>query len=236
MTSNQPEILASAPRCGARARTRDGAPCRSPAVRGSARCLMHGGKGSGAPRGNRNAWKHGAFTVRMKEIARYVRFTALMVRHARGMLWPMECEASRSLRRKAIARHREATARPDVAASNTPLPVPLAPPTPIDSGEQPHTPGNSGPFGTSSAALPVYISRRRIGDQGRWRRPGRRRTPRPNHASIPGARDRAGGGPGHRNAQSGIGAIAIQVRPKANAPPVMHNKMPQSPIRQWLSG
>jgi hypothetical protein len=65
----QPEILANAPRCGARARTRGGEPCRSPAVRGSQRCRMHGGRDSGAPRGNRNAWKHGAFTVRMKAIA-----------------------------------------------------------------------------------------------------------------------------------------------------------------------
>ncbi|WP_082594519.1 HGGxSTG domain-containing protein [Sphingomonas sp. Root710] len=52
--SAQPEILANAPRCGAR--TRSGTPCRSPAVKGNRRCRMHGGKGSGAPRGNRNAW------------------------------------------------------------------------------------------------------------------------------------------------------------------------------------
>jgi glucans biosynthesis protein len=49
------------PRCGAR--TRLGAPCRSPAVSGKKRCRMHGGaKGSGAPRGNQNALKHGAYT------------------------------------------------------------------------------------------------------------------------------------------------------------------------------
>ncbi|WP_420705652.1 hypothetical protein [Porphyrobacter sp. CACIAM 03H1] len=28
-------------------------------MKGKARCRMHGGKGSGAPRGNRNAFKHG---------------------------------------------------------------------------------------------------------------------------------------------------------------------------------
>jgi len=50
--------LAQAPRC--LAQTRLGTACQSPAVRGSARCRMHGGKGSGAPAGNRNAWKHGA--------------------------------------------------------------------------------------------------------------------------------------------------------------------------------
>ena len=53
-------MLAS-PRCGAR--TRFGSACRSPAVNGKKRCRMHGGaKGSGAPRDNKNALKHGAYT------------------------------------------------------------------------------------------------------------------------------------------------------------------------------
>jgi len=57
---NTGPMLAS-PRCGAR--TRSGGPCRSPAVHGKKRCRMHGGAaGSGAPRGNRNARKHGLFT------------------------------------------------------------------------------------------------------------------------------------------------------------------------------
>ena len=48
------------PRCGAR--TRSGGACRAPAVGGRARCRMHGGaRGSGAQRGNRNAWKHGIY-------------------------------------------------------------------------------------------------------------------------------------------------------------------------------
>jgi hypothetical protein len=51
----------ASPRCGAR--TRAGTPCMSPAVRGKCRCRMHGGAaGSGAPRGNRNAVKHGFYT------------------------------------------------------------------------------------------------------------------------------------------------------------------------------
>lgn len=54
----EPERLAAAPRC--LAKTRKGAACQAPAVRGAKRCRMHGGKGSGAPKGNRNAWKHGA--------------------------------------------------------------------------------------------------------------------------------------------------------------------------------
>ena len=48
---------ANAPRCGAYART-TGNPCEAPAVRGRKRCRMHGGKGSGAPPGNRNAAKN----------------------------------------------------------------------------------------------------------------------------------------------------------------------------------
>jgi hypothetical protein len=54
--------MAAAPRCGAR--TRDGHPCQQAAVRGRARCRMHGGaKGSGGPRGDRNGnFKHGLWT------------------------------------------------------------------------------------------------------------------------------------------------------------------------------
>jgi hypothetical protein len=53
--------MLSSQRCGAR--TRSGKPCQSPAVQGKKRCRMHGGAaGSGAPRGNRNAQKHGLYT------------------------------------------------------------------------------------------------------------------------------------------------------------------------------
>ncbi|GMO31205.1 HGGxSTG domain-containing protein [Bradyrhizobium sp. TM233] len=53
--------MSASPRCGAG--TRGGLACRAPAVRGKLRCRMHGGApGSGAPWGNRNARKHGAFT------------------------------------------------------------------------------------------------------------------------------------------------------------------------------
>jgi uncharacterized protein YjcR len=48
-------------RCGAK--TRSGKSCQSPAVQGKKRCRMHGGApGSGAPRGNKNAVKHGLYT------------------------------------------------------------------------------------------------------------------------------------------------------------------------------
>ena len=53
--------MLTSPRCGAR--TRRGAACRAPAVSGKTRCRMHGGaKGSGAPKANKNALKHGTYT------------------------------------------------------------------------------------------------------------------------------------------------------------------------------
>jgi glucans biosynthesis protein len=58
--------MLQSPRCGAR--TRANGTCRAPAVRGKRRCRMHGGAaGSGAPRGNRNALKHGVFTKEARE-------------------------------------------------------------------------------------------------------------------------------------------------------------------------
>ena len=48
-------------RCGAL--TRSGGLCRAPAVKGKLRCRKHGGAGSGAPRGNRNARKHGLYAA-----------------------------------------------------------------------------------------------------------------------------------------------------------------------------
>ena len=53
--------LFAAPRCHAKAK-RTGQPCRSPAVKGWKVCRVHGARG-GAPKGNRNAWKHGDFSM-----------------------------------------------------------------------------------------------------------------------------------------------------------------------------
>ena len=66
----------AAPRCGARAKTRGGEPCQAPAVRGKARCRMHGGKSSGAPKGNRNAWKHGARSAEVRLLEAAIRLLA----------------------------------------------------------------------------------------------------------------------------------------------------------------
>lgn len=62
----QPAQLAKAPRC--LAQTRAGKLCQSPAVHGKRRCRMHGGTNPGAPSGNNNAWKHGAYSADTKAI------------------------------------------------------------------------------------------------------------------------------------------------------------------------
>ena len=64
--------MLSSPRCGARTRT--GTPCRAPAVKGKSRCRMHGGAyGSGAPRSNKNALKHGCYTREAIEDRKLIR-------------------------------------------------------------------------------------------------------------------------------------------------------------------
>jgi hypothetical protein len=62
--------MRASPRCGAT--TRAGRPCMSPAVSGKKRCRMHGGPGSGAPRGNRNAFKHGLYSREAIELRRRI--------------------------------------------------------------------------------------------------------------------------------------------------------------------
>lgn len=64
--------MRESPRCGAT--TRKGTPCQAPAVAGKARCRMHGGaRGTGAPRGNRNALKHGMYTREALEFRAHIR-------------------------------------------------------------------------------------------------------------------------------------------------------------------
>ena len=57
-------------RCGAR--TRSGTECKSPAM-ANGRCRMHGGMSPGAPKGNRNAWKHGHYSAGAKAMRQLVR-------------------------------------------------------------------------------------------------------------------------------------------------------------------
>ena len=247
----QPEILASAPRCGARARTRGGAPCRSPAVRGGARCRMHGGKGSGAPRGNRNGWKHGAFSAPMKDIARYLRATAMIVKLANATLrsaryapfpsaigWAISrrpdssaclCEAEALLRQR--------PAGPDIAATGGAMSrrmdsfaapdiaatnQPILAPMGIDLGEQPHAPGNSAERTRVIAAVGPVARPREAGAS-----PPPRRVVRPAGRPVIAAAEKdrfrmaAWSRPRH-------GPIpAKHVGPKSQAPPPMPKKMPR---------
>jgi uncharacterized protein YjcR len=82
---NTGPMLAS-PRCGAKTRT--GRPCKSPSAQGKKRCRMHGGAlGSGAPRGNKNALKHGRYTREAMEERAYIRD---LVRQARKLVLQIE--------------------------------------------------------------------------------------------------------------------------------------------------
>jgi len=73
-------------RCGAKSRS--GKPCRSPAVASKKRCRMHGGAaGSGAPRGNKNALKHGRYTREAIEERRQLR---ALLRQSRSLIQQIE--------------------------------------------------------------------------------------------------------------------------------------------------
>jgi len=79
-TKDQPHALDMhrASRCRAKSK-RSGKPCQSPAVRGYSVCRMHGA-GGGAPRGNRNALKHGAHTAEARALNREIQALARMAR------------------------------------------------------------------------------------------------------------------------------------------------------------
>ncbi|WP_396605005.1 HGGxSTG domain-containing protein [Bradyrhizobium sp. YCK136] len=64
--------IRAAPRCGAK--TRAGTPCQSPAIRGRARCRIHGGLSPGAPRVERNGnFKSGYWTAESMEERRWIK-------------------------------------------------------------------------------------------------------------------------------------------------------------------
>lgn len=77
---NKPFVF-ERPICGAR--TRHGTPCKIPVVCGKKRCRMHGGMSAGAPRGNRNALKHGQTTRQAKARERVLQ---ALLRSARATL------------------------------------------------------------------------------------------------------------------------------------------------------
>jgi hypothetical protein len=81
--AGEPILLRQAPRCGAR--TRKGAACQSPAVRGKTRCRMHGGaRGSGGPIGERNGnYRHGHYT---KQRIATMQAARKLIGQARGLV------------------------------------------------------------------------------------------------------------------------------------------------------
>lgn len=79
------DAMRLAPRCGAK--TRSGNPCEGPAMRGKRRCRMHG-SGS-APRGNRNAFRHGLRSNETRAMREMVRL--LRRKGAQGLEGRCEC-------------------------------------------------------------------------------------------------------------------------------------------------
>jgi len=67
---NPPGDFTKAPRC--EAKTRKGTPCQCPAMV-NGRCWLHGGKSTGAPRGNQNALKTGEHTAKAKAFKKRIR-------------------------------------------------------------------------------------------------------------------------------------------------------------------
>jgi hypothetical protein len=65
-------------RCRAKSK-RSGLQCQAPAVRGYAVCRMHGA-GGGAPKGNRNALRHGDFTAEGLALKRQISALARIAR------------------------------------------------------------------------------------------------------------------------------------------------------------
>lgn len=60
------------PRCGAK-RKYDGNPCQAPAANGKGRCRLHGGaKNSGAPKNNKNAFKHGLYSKEVQTMKKFI--------------------------------------------------------------------------------------------------------------------------------------------------------------------
>ena len=62
--------LKDAKRCGAN--TRRGTKCNGMGMP-NGRCRMHGGTSPGAPKGNRNAWKHGHYSAQAIALRRLIR-------------------------------------------------------------------------------------------------------------------------------------------------------------------
>jgi len=65
-------LLRGASRCGAK--TRAGGACQCPAIRGRNRCRIHGGRSTGAPKGNANGnFTTGEFTMEAVQERQWLR-------------------------------------------------------------------------------------------------------------------------------------------------------------------
>ena len=73
-------------RCHAKSK-RSGLRCQAPAVRGCEVCRMHGA-GGGAPKGNKNALKHGDFTAEGLALKREIQALARMARDTIAAIEP----------------------------------------------------------------------------------------------------------------------------------------------------
>ena len=79
------------PRCGAKSRS--GKPCKNLPANGKKRCRFHGGAdGIGAPKGNKNAWKHGDRSRAAIENRKHLN---RVLREARGVIRQMEADRKR---------------------------------------------------------------------------------------------------------------------------------------------
>ena len=59
------DLARQSPRCGAK--TRQGTPCKCPAMQSRKRCRLHGGASPGAPSGAANGnYRHGRYTAEAK--------------------------------------------------------------------------------------------------------------------------------------------------------------------------
>jgi len=80
--SNNPLQTNNITKCSAK--TRRGALCQTPPVKGKKRCRMHGGaKGSGAPKGSQNAFKHGRYS---RETISNRKETMMLIRQFKALL------------------------------------------------------------------------------------------------------------------------------------------------------
>jgi hypothetical protein len=101
-TEDQPSVSAV---CGAR--TRSGEPCDRTPEPDKRRCRLHGGApGSGAPRGNTNAKKHGRYSDKSRELRALGRVQIRTENLARAQLAVMNSRARGDPHRVEIAEER----------------------------------------------------------------------------------------------------------------------------------